>query len=71
MREEPWGSHQEAARALKCATSEALTEEYEGCDDEDDELFEPELEVLLCHLRHDGSSESGSGRDGDGQAGRA
>lgn len=28
MREGPWGSHQEEARALKWATSEALTDEY-------------------------------------------
>ena len=39
MREEPWGSHQEAARALKCSTSDALTEEYDGCDDEGDVLL--------------------------------
>lgn len=66
MREEPWGSHHEAARALKCATSEALTEEYEGCDGEEDvEGFGLESDVVLCNLRHDGSDESGIGK-GDG-----
>lgn len=68
MREEPCGSHHDAARALKCATSEALTEVYEDCDGEEGGCagFELGLEVLLCHLRHDGRSVCW--RNGDGRA---
>lgn len=69
MREGPWGSHQEEARALKWATSDGLTEVYL---DEGDVALLPLLWRRPCIIGEERDVLTAGVRDvGDGRAGRS
>ena len=64
-RDEPWGSHQVAARALKCDTSSGLTDEDDDDDDEvEEEEEEEEEEVDPLNGRENSSDAIAAGDDG-------